>query len=133
MRTTRRVLAGAAVALPLTLGATGMAAADTGNQYGGDGSTGQHQRHDHQDKRFGDHDKRFDQDKRHDGGDRSSERSGEHDGLLGGLVHGLFGEHKDDHGKDRGHGDHDHGRGHDNDRGQDNEQGRYHTLDAAQR
>ena len=119
MRTTRRVLAGAAVALPLTLGATGMAAADTGNQYGGDGSAGQHQRHDHQDKRFGDHDKRFgDQDKRHDGGDRDSERSGERDGLVGGLVHGLFGEHKDDH---------------DNGRGHDNEQGRYHTLDTVQR
>lgn len=124
MRTTRRVLAGAAVALPLTLGATGMAAADTGNQYGGDGSAGQHQRYDHHDKRFGDHDKRQDhQDKRHDG-DRGSKHSGEHDGLVGGLVHGLFGDHKDDHGKDRGHN---------NDRGDDNEQGRYHTLDAAQR
>lgn len=120
MRTTRRVLAGAAVALPLTLGATGMAAADTGNQHGGDGSAGQHQRYDHHDKRFGDHDKRHDD-------DRGSKHSGEHGGLVGGLVHGLFGDHKDDHGKDRGHG------GHDNDRGHDNEQGRYHALDSAQR
>lgn len=128
MRTTRRVLAGAAIALPLTLGATGMAAADTGNQYGGDGSAGQHQRFGDHDKRFGDH-----QDKRHDGDDRGSKHSGEHEGLVGGLVQGLFGEHKDDHGTDRGHGGQDNDRGHNNDRGHGDEQGRYHTLDAAQR
>lgn len=92
MRTTQRLFASALAVLPLTFGAAGMAAADTGSGLVNSGDVGQHQQVDQQDR---------------NGGNAPDE---ENEGLLGGVLHGLLGgdhsgDDQGDHGHQYGHGD----------------------------
>lgn len=94
MRTTQRFLASAAIVLPLTLGAAGMAAADTTGSPDNSGHVGQHQQ--------------LNQHDREHSGLGSDE---EHEGLLGGVVHELLGGdhrggHQGDHGDRNDQGQH---------------------------
>lgn len=103
MRATR-FLASAAVALPLTLGAAGMASADTADRPAGTGDVAQHQQ------------------VQPDQGQGEHGSDDEHnEGLLGGLVHGLIGGSDDEHGHQHGNDQGNRDRGDQGDRGYQND------------